>query len=228
MIAHDFGQTDSWVSSYHYLCRRGARKFLRSGLERSDLEQVAAIGLLKASRRYERTSKTPFEAYAWILIVGELMHYVRDHEHLVRIPRSIRKLEHHCAEAFERLAAQSGRVPSDDEIARAIGAPAAVVSAARLARWASNPASIEHAAFREPYDAGALAGRADLGVADRLVVEQALSVLTPTERFIVVSHYVFELTQAEIAAHLGLSTRQISRLQQRALSRMRAHVAGVA
>ncbi len=39
---------DGLIVGYQYLCRRGAKKFLRTGLERSDLEQVAAIGLIKA------------------------------------------------------------------------------------------------------------------------------------------------------------------------------------
>jgi RNA polymerase sigma-B factor len=216
------------VASYFYLCRRGARKFLRDGLERCDLEQVAAIGLLKAGRRYERSSNTPFEAYAWILIVGELMHYVRDYEHIVRIPRSIRKLEQRCSEAFERLAAQFGREPSDREIAQAIGAPLSLVSAARLPRGAASSASIEHTAIRERGHLAPSERHADLIVPDRVVLEQALALLAAPERFIVVSHYVFGLTQAEIANHLGLSTRQISRLQHRALTRMRAHVAGAA
>ena len=55
------------VTSFSYLCGRAARKFLRSGLERCDLEQVAAVGLIKASRRYDAGTRTPFEAYAWLV-----------------------------------------------------------------------------------------------------------------------------------------------------------------
>jgi RNA polymerase sigma-B factor len=228
LITADFGHNDSFVTRYHYLCRRGARKFLRAGLERSDLEQVAAIGLIKAGRRYERSSNTPFEAYAWILIVGELMHYVRDYEHLMRVPRGIRRLERHCWETFERLAAQLGREPSDDEIAKELGTPPALVRSAKLSRWVTNPTSLEQATFREQAIQDRLERTAELIVTDSIVLDEALAVLAPAERYIVVSHYVFSQTQNEIAAQLGLSTRQVSRLQQRALARMRAHVEGAA
>ena len=46
-------QRDRLVAEYRYLCRRAARRFMRRGLESADLEQVGAIGLLKAIDRYE-------------------------------------------------------------------------------------------------------------------------------------------------------------------------------
>lgn len=214
------------MTRYHYLCRRGARKFLRAGLERSDLEQVAAIGLLKASRRYETGSDTPFEAYAWLLIVGELMHYVRDHEHIVRVPRGMRKLERNCWEAFERLAAKLGREPSDEEIANALGRPLALVAAAKTARWAASPVSLEHTAFRERENRDRGERDGHFIATERVVLEEALAALKPSERYIVVAHYVFGQTQDEIASRLRLSTRQISRLQHRALARLRARLIG--
>jgi RNA polymerase sigma-B factor len=226
VLAHDYNQAESWIPRYFYLCRRGARKFLRAGLERSDLEQVAALGLLKAARRYDASSNIPFEAYAWILIVGELMHYARDHEHLVRIPRGIRKLEREYWEAFERLAAQLGREPSDEEIANALEAPIGLVSAAKLAHGAACPASLEHAAFREQEVRARFERDHELIIINRVLLEDALSVLEPPERYTVVSHYVLGHTHDTIAKKLNLSKRQVSRLQYRALERMRAHLAG--
>ena len=80
------------VAEYRYLCRRAARRFMRRGLDRADLEQVGAIGLLKAVDRYDPAHRAPFEAYAWLLIAGELMHYVRDCERVLRAPRGVREL----------------------------------------------------------------------------------------------------------------------------------------
>ena len=224
MIA-DFTRGDAWFVRYHHLCRRAARKFSRPGVERADLEQVAAIGLLKAGRRYDTGSQIPFEAYAWQLIVGELMHYVRDYEHLMRVPRGLRKLERDCWEAFERLAALLGREPRDDEVAQAIGARPEIVSAAKRARLAASPASLEHEDFRERTLRDAGTPDQDR-VTERVVLEEALATLAPAERNIVVWHYVDGRKQDEIAQRLGLSKRQVARLQYRALERMRAHLAG--
>ena len=226
MYATELNQTDPYVERYHFLCRRAARKFVRPGLERADLEQVAAIGLVKASRRYEASSNIPFEAYAWILIVGELMHYTRDFEHLVRIPRGVRALERKYWEAFERLAARFGREPNDGEIADALGTQPELVSSAKIARWVASPASIEHAAFQEQAVRARFERDHGLSVTERVVLEEALASLAAAERSIVVWHYVLGQTQDQIAAQLGLSKRQVSRLQYRALERLRTRLAG--
>lgn len=225
MIAQQYDQSESWIARHYYLCRRGARKFLRAGLERSDLEQVAAVGLLKAARRYDASSSIPFEAYAWMLIVGELMHYARDYGHLVRIPRGIRKLERECWDAFERLAAKFGREPSDHEIATALDTPIRLVSAAKLAHEAASHASLEHGTFREQEIRRSVERDDELDIVERIVLEEALASLEPVERYTVVSHYVIGHTQEAIAKNLSLSKRQVSRLQYRALERIRVRLA---
>ena len=48
MNAYAQPDREQMILSYHYLCKRGARKFLRSDVERGDLEQVAAIALIEA------------------------------------------------------------------------------------------------------------------------------------------------------------------------------------
>ena len=44
---------DELVTRHRHLCVRGARKFARSGIDRADLEQIAAVGLVKAASRYD-------------------------------------------------------------------------------------------------------------------------------------------------------------------------------
>jgi RNA polymerase sigma factor (sigma-70 family) len=74
------------VLAHRSLATRAARRFVRDTTSRDDLEQVASIGLIKAVEHH-RPDLGPFKPYAWRMIIGELMHYVRDHESLVRPPR---------------------------------------------------------------------------------------------------------------------------------------------
>src|SRR5947209_16550463 len=122
MITTDCGREQT-IAKYRYLCRRGARKFLRAGLERCDLEQVAALGLIKAYDKYDGTMETPFEAFAWLFVVGELMHYVRDYERIVRPPRSFRSLEKRWQRAFDELVGSLKREPTRTELARHMDVP---------------------------------------------------------------------------------------------------------
>ncbi len=202
------------VVHFGYLCRRAARKFRRAGLENCDLEQVAAIGLIKASRRYDPATRTPFEAYAWMMIVGELMHFVRDHERAIRVPRKLRTLERRYLTAHDTLVHRLGREPGDDELARELGVPHATIVEMREAR--------ETATLAPLADAEILAARdtAGIGFEDRLLVDTSFKSLGATERRIIVGVYMLGLSQQEMSRRLGISPKRVSRAHHAALGRM--------
>jgi RNA polymerase sigma-B factor len=198
-------------AAHRYLCRRGAAKFVRRGLDRTDLEQVAAIGLLKAARRYDPVSRTPFEAYAWLLIVGELMHHVRDHEHAIREPRWVRSAERTLALAHERLAQRLQRQPTDAELASEAGIPPRKVQELRRAQRTRGRHDLE--AVDEPDDDGAAVRRA--------LAADALAAVDPTARAIVLGIYALGLTRRDIGRRYGLTARQVARAHDAALRHMR-------
>jgi RNA polymerase sigma-B factor len=203
---------DALIDAYRYLCVRGARKFRRDGLDRADLEQVAAIGLIKAADRYDVKTGTPFEAFAWLLIIGELMHYVRDHERMVRPPRDARTLERRAHDAHDRLTAGLGREPTRAELAKDLGvAPASVDELAR----------VKAAAGYVPLtsiDGDRLA--AVSGFEDRVALGDAIGTLSQCERTIIVGLYACGLTQIELGKRLRYSQRHVSRLHRRALDKI--------
>jgi len=207
-------RADQLVAAYAYLCRRGARKFWRAGLERCDLEQVAAIGLIKASRRFEPTSETPFEAYAWLTIVGELGHHVRDHERLVRTPRRLKALEPGLGRARDACAARLGREPYDSEVAAEMGVELRIVGDVRRAAAAAVVLPLDDPGAR------AVATGNSLAPEDRLLVADAFARLSAIERRVVIGVDVLGITQLEIGRLLGLSARRVSRVRRGALTAM--------
>lgn len=68
----------------------------RTGHPKEDLAQLAAIGLIKASRRYDthRPGRSPnhFIAYARPFVNGEITHYLRDKGFLISVPGRWREL----------------------------------------------------------------------------------------------------------------------------------------
>jgi RNA polymerase sigma-B factor len=227
MIAERPAARDDAIDSYHYLCRRGARKFLRRGLDRRDLEQIAAIGLIKAWDRYDASSRTPFEAYAWLMIVGELMHHVRDFEHIVRVPRWLRGIDKQYVQAQERLSVRLEREPTRKELAEELAVPLSVVNEVECARHAVL-AGVRDIAHSGSGDLDSISDRpAREWAEDRLLVDRALSALAPLERRVVLGVYALGMTQTEIARRVGLTARQIYRIHRGALSRMRATLTGM-
>ena len=193
---------------------------MRRGLDRADLEQVGAIGLIKAADRYDVLQSAPFEAYAWLLIVGELMHYVCDSERLLRASRRARDLERRWAAAERELWTVLGREPREHDVALRIRATPAEVREIRAYRASSRVVSLELARDAER-------GIAPYGiddVLDRLTVEKILERLSPLQRQIVASIHIDGVTVVELAARLGYSRRHVTRLHRRAIERLRHEV----
>lgn len=212
---------DDLFYSYQYLCRRGARKFLRPGLERSDLEQVAALGLIKACRRYDQRSGTPFEAFAWLMVVGELMHHVRDYERPMRFPRRLRQMEKQRARAHEGLLGRLGREPTDGELAAEMGVTVGDIGELQRASTAATTSPLEEERDRDR--SSAFAQAVGVSIDDRLALEQGLRSLPEVQRLILVGIYRLGLTQAEVAHSVSLSPRHVSRLHRKALDSMHAY-----
>lgn len=208
------------VVEYWYLCRRAARRFLRRGLDRADLEQVAAIGLIKAVDRYDAEQAAPFEAYAWILVVGELMHFVRDSERVIRAPRSVRELERRWSAAERHLWTALGREPTEDDVVRFVGASPAHAGEVRSFRASGKILSFELAGDAEERTLGH--GIDD--VLDRLTVEHMLHRLLPIERKIVRAIHLEGASVVEVARRLGYSRRHVTRLHRGAIERLRGFV----
>ncbi len=207
---------DRLVAQYGYLRARAARKFHRPGLDRADLEQIAAIGLIKACDRYDARLQTPFEAFAWLFVVGELMHYVRDYERLVRPPRRLRDLERRAQEACDALVFELGREPSAQEVAQRTGVSRRDIDELVLFREQAIPQSID---ALEPHQLRPCSYTLEERE-DRMVLDAALDRLTETERTIILALYANGYSQLEVAQRLGYSRRHISRLHRGALKKM--------
>ncbi|HEV8020247.1 MAG TPA: sigma-70 family RNA polymerase sigma factor [Candidatus Lustribacter sp.] len=218
--SHD--HRDTVIAAHMYLCKRGARKFRRPESDPADLEQVAAIGLIKATETYLPERSTPFEPYAWILIVGELMHYVRDSESAIRIPRRLRSLDRRYVAMWEALAARHQAEPTPRQLAHALEVSLDVVEQVQALRRGHVSESDARGAGR--LDALAAPARG-ISLDERLTLLEAVEGLPRRERIIVLGTFGAGLSQTEVAHVLGLSQSQISKLLARALSTLSQRVA---
>lgn len=204
---------DAIVERHRYLCVRGARKYARRRDDRADMEQVGAVGLIKAVDRYRSDSETPFEAYAWILVQGELQHYVRDHERFVRAPRRLRELDRRWRDVSERLTSRFSREPEEHEIAAELLVQRSTVAELREYRARSLTASLdvlsgnELSYTMEDHD-------------DRLVLESALAKLSDIEREVLRGAFEEDVSAGDLALRLGYSVRHVNRIRRNALVKL--------
>jgi len=91
------GAADALVVEHlHFAAKVAGNYARRTGHPKEDLEQLAAIGLIKASRRYDckrvNRSSSNFIAYARPFVNGEITHYLRDKGFLISVPGRWREL----------------------------------------------------------------------------------------------------------------------------------------
>jgi RNA polymerase sigma-B factor len=224
------GERNALVLRHMALARALARRYANRGEPYEDLEQVAAIGLMKAIDRFD-PSRGNLLAFATPTVLGELRRHFRDRAWAIRPPRPVRDGYALVARATDTLTAANGRSPSVADIAQEAGLSEERVLDAVAARSAYRPVSLSQPpagsatgedrdpvavpAYEEGYDR----------VEDRVLVTGVLGRLPARERAIVILRFRDDLTQGEIARRLGISQMHVSRLLRRALATLRDDVA---
>src|SRR5574343_1010464 len=102
--------------AYHLMAR------LPANVQFDDVVQNGMIGLLDAMERYEEGFGAQFETYATQRIRGAMLDGLRETDWL---PRQLRREMRRIEAALSQLEHQNGRVPSEKELADALGMPLA-------------------------------------------------------------------------------------------------------
>jgi len=191
-----------------------------------DLEQVAALGLVKAIDRYDPAFGVPLRTYAIPTMFGEVRRYLRDHAWSLRVPRPLQERVLEITKATERLSATAGRSPTAQELADELDCSLEEVLEGLQAGTAYTAASLESSAGSNDEPDRTLAdlvGYEDerFHRAEQVAALRSLrDVLDDRDRLVLHLRFVEDLTQTEIARRVGVSQMQVSRLIRRALGRL--------
>jgi RNA polymerase sigma-B factor len=195
-------------------------------VETEDLEQVAAIALMKAIERFEPERGFKFTTFAMPTIAGEVRNHIRDKGGAIRVNRDTRSRLYQMRKVTDQLTQQLQREPSLKEIAAAMEITPDELLSLLDARDATETVSMD-AAMGTDEDAQKLEAR--LGVNDdgfeRVEQQQwmkwVLQQVTPMERLLLEKRFIERLGQRETAKALGVSQMQISRMERKILARLR-------
>ena len=218
---------DLIMVTYTGLVERTARKF--SGIEAfEDLVQVGYIGLLNALGKFDPTAGVRFNTYATYLVAGEIKHYLRDKSQTIRQPAWLQELRHKVNRAAAALQTELNRVPTEREIADAIGISESsvheVIVTQDLLRVGSldsmnNPDDDSESEI-DKIDAAAFSPE-QLSVEDRVVLEAAMGQLRDLEKQVLTMFHFDAMNQTEIAAKLDISCNYVSHILRQSLSKLR-------
>lgn len=225
----DTGAREQLVHRYLPLARQLAARYAGRGRPLEDLIQVANLGLVKAVDRYRLDRGAAFSSYAVPTIVGELRRHFRDVGWAVHVPRSVQERVLKIGRATEGISADTGRTPTVDELAAATEESAEDIVEALSAGHAYEADSLDEpgaAGDGESASRGDRMGEDDPGferVEDWQAIAPAIQELSDRDRKVLQLRFFGDLTQSQIADHVGVSQMQVSRILRRCLSMLSAH-----
>lgn len=210
----DLQTRDRLIEEQLPLVKSLARRYAHRGEQLEDLVQVGTIGLIKAVDRYE-PERGELPAFAVPNILGEIKRHLRDRCGPIRVPRRYQETSARMRSTRRHLAAHLQRNPTAAELAAAASLDEAELAEAVRAEQARTPLSLAEAgpavSADEIFDASE----------DRLLISRGLRSLHRQERLALRYRYFGDLTQEEIAARLGISQTQTSRLIASGLAKLR-------
>lgn len=200
------------------------QRFMGRGENPDDLFQVGCIGLLKAIANFDTTKDVRFSTYGVPMIAGELRRYLRDYSP-IRISRSTRDTAYRILQCKEALTAQSGREPTNEEIAAELKLPLKDVTGALDAIAA--PVSLYEPVYSDGGDPLTVMDQVrdqkntDEKWLESLALREAIRGLSDREKRILALRFYDGRTQMEVARQVGISQAQVSRLEKNAISSIR-------
>ena len=222
--AGDAAAAEQMVTENTGLIWSVARRFFGRGVEPDDLYQLGCVGFLKAMQGFDEQYGTCFSTYAVPKISGEIRRFLRD-DGAVKVSRSIKERAQGIRTARTRLEQTLGREPTLSELAAETGLEPEEIAAAETATGPTESLQKENGetGFTLEHTLG------DYDQEERMVeyaaLREALCQLPERERQVIALRFYHGLTQQRAAGILHISQVQVSRLERRAVERLREWLA---
>ena len=198
------------------------RRYYGRGVEPDDLYQLGCLGFLKAVRGFDMEYGTQFSTYAVPKIAGEIRRYLRDNG-AIKVGRGIREQSMAVFAARERLRASLGREPALSELAEETGLTPEEIAVAELAT--APPDSLQ----QENQDGLTLEStladsRTEEHMLEKIALRAAIDHLPEQEKMTILLRFFKGMTQQQCARVLQVSQVQVSRLERRALAKLKGEL----
>ena len=203
------------------------RRFTLKNDTADDLFQVGCIGLIKAIDNFNPAFEVKFSTYAVPMIIGEIRRFQRDNNS-VRVSRGIRDLAYRALQVKEAVMRREMREPTTSEIAEALGEDKRAVEEAMEA--IVEPVSLYDSVFGDGDDSMYVIDqlsddtKSDETLIENIALKEALKKLNEREKGIITRRYYRGKTQMEIAAEIGISQAQVSRIEKGAIDKLRKYM----
>ena len=196
------------------------RRFIGRGVETDDLYQLGCLGFIKAVDGFDPKFGTQFSTYAVPKIAGEIRRFLRD-DGAVKVPRSLKEQAMMIYAKRSKLTTLLGREPTIQELSSQLGI--AVEDIVVTENAVASVESIHQANGEEGLTLEHILSdtESEEPMIEKMTLRSAIEQLMDRERLVIQLRYYHGLTQTRVAVVLGVSQVQISRVEKKALMRLR-------
>jgi RNA polymerase sigma-70 factor (sigma-B/F/G subfamily) len=212
---------------------RLTRRYRNRGQAADDLAQVAAVALIKAVNGYDPELGKPFFAYLMPTVLGELRKHFRDTGWAVHVDRGLQERHLELVGVRTSLTQRLRRPPTIEDLAAELKIEPAQAAEAWKAgnAYAYDSLNVPVSSSIDGAERIDLLGGDDpdlASVSDRLALRELVRRLPERERYILTRYFFGEASQQQIAAEIGMSQMNVSRLLRRTLESLRRQLDGQA
>ena len=209
-----------------------ARQFINRGVPILDLIQEGCFGLMRAVEKFEPARGNKFSTYATWWIRQSVGRAIADQARNIRLPVYVTRLLSQINRSSHHFVQQSGRPPTNKELALDLGVPEEKIS---LILTSPNGTSSLEAPIGEEQEARLGQVLADPSIDSPLDIAldrdrrrhilHALRVLNPREENVIRKRFGIgfkdDSTLAEIGREFGLTRERVRQIEEKALGKLR-------
>ena len=212
--------TEALVAENTGLIWSVTRRFIGRGVESDDLYQLGCLGFLKAVEGFDLQFGTQFSTYAVPKIAGEIRRFLRD-DGAVKVSRSIKEQSVQINQKRVQLMNLFGREPTIHELSCQLGI--AVEEIAMIENAMSAVESIHQPNGEDGFTLENILTdtESEDKLIEKMALRQAIEKLSEREKTVISLRYFHGLTQDRTAKIMSVSQVQISRIEKKAISRLR-------
>lgn len=199
-------------------------KYFEGYKNKEDLIQAGCVGMIMAYKNFNKDMNVKFTTYAYPYILGEMKKVIRE-DKSVKINRSIQRLNLKIEKAYVILTQKLMRIPSIDEVADFLEIPVFLVAEALNSQ--RSVMSIDEPIITDGKEITLhdTIGEGNNNINDLIMLKEELQKLNKLDQNLIMKRYMNDLTQQETARELGMSQVQVSRKEQKILSRLKNKIA---
>ncbi|ANE48106.1 RNA polymerase sigma70 [Paenibacillus swuensis] len=230
--SHDNDIATELLKQYEPIVKIAAGKISRNRPDLyEDLYQVGQLSLLRLFDQYDTNVGIQFEPYAMKSVIGHMKNYLRDKAWYVQVPRRVKEKGFVIQQAIDDLTVKLERSPSVEEIAQHLDLSLEETMEVLAGRECYKYVSLDTPLSHEE-SAATIGDLIGSGVDDYDSVEKKLDLreafvkLKEEEQKVLVLAYEKGLSQRMIAQMLGVSQMSVSRIQKRAVDKLKDLLTG--